>query len=83
MSEAVTAPTQVHAGRPHTAVAAAAELGLYVVTSSTIDQGKLAPDAGAARDAIRWARTQPGVGTALVGMGHPEHVDANAAAFAR
>jgi aryl-alcohol dehydrogenase-like predicted oxidoreductase len=83
MSEAVTAPTQVHAGRARTAIAAAAELGLYVVTSSTIDQGKLAPDAGTARDAIRWARTQPGVGTALVGMGRPEHVDANAAAFAR
>jgi aryl-alcohol dehydrogenase-like predicted oxidoreductase len=83
MNEAATAATQVHAGRARTALAAAAELGLYAFTSATIDQGKLAPDPAAGAEAIRWARTQPGVGTALVGMGRPEHVTANAAAFTR
>ena len=53
------------------------------MSSASILQGKLAADADAAREAIDWVRTRPGLGTALVGMGRPEHVDADVAAFRR
>lgn len=83
MTEASDARTQVHHGRAMSLLDAAADLGIYVMTSASIHQGKLAPDPSAARAAIDWVRTRPGVGTALVGMGRPEHVDANAATFRR
>jgi aryl-alcohol dehydrogenase-like predicted oxidoreductase len=83
MAEASEARTQVHHGKQLTLLEAAAELGVYVMSSATIHQGKLAPDDGAARTAIEWARTRPGLGTALVGMGRPEHVEVNAGTFRR
>lgn len=77
LREAALAPTQ--RGRPLLAVAA--DLGLYVMSSASIMQGKLAPDAAAARAALDWTRTRPGLGTALVGTSRAEHVEANAGVF--
>lgn len=48
---------------------------VYVMTSASIMQGKL-PDPA---KALEFVRTTPGVGTALVGMKKPEHVEAIAA----
>lgn len=69
----------------------AAAAGMYVMTSASILQGKLARDlpAGAralaaglrtdAQRALQLTRSAPGVGTALVGMKTLEHVEENAA----
>jgi len=81
MTEAAEVRTQ--AGGRQTLLDAAHALDVYVMSSASILQGKLAADAGAAADAIDWVRTRPGLGTALVGMGRPEHVDADCAAFRR
>jgi len=83
MAEASEIRTQGRGADQLTALAAARELGLYVMASASILQGKLATEPGAAAAAIDWVRTRPGLGTALVGMGRPEHVDADAAAFRR
>jgi len=77
MTEAATAPSQ--GGRP--LLDAAAELGVYVMASATIMQGRLAAVAGSAVPAIEWVRTRPGLGTALIGMGRARHVEDNAAGF--
>ncbi|HTJ45058.1 MAG TPA: aldo/keto reductase [Kofleriaceae bacterium] len=83
MSEAAEVATQERSGRRYSLLEAASELGIYVMSSASILQGKLAPDASAARDAIDWVRTRPGLGTALVGMGRPAHVDIDCSAFRR
>jgi aryl-alcohol dehydrogenase-like predicted oxidoreductase len=68
----------------------AEELGVAVVGSATLSQGKLTqglPDIirkklGTASDtesAIQFARSAPGLATALIGMGRKEHVAANLA----
>ncbi|HWU86247.1 MAG TPA: aldo/keto reductase, partial [Kofleriaceae bacterium] len=72
MPEAATLPTQ----RGRTLLQAAAELGLHVMSSSSIHQGRLPAT-------LAETRTTPGLGTALVGMSRPAHVDANAASFRR
>ena len=72
MPEAAELPTQ--RGRP--LLQAAAELGLYVMSSCSIHQGRLPATLGD-------TRTLPGLGTALVGASRPAHVDANAASFRR
>jgi aryl-alcohol dehydrogenase-like predicted oxidoreductase len=77
MTEAADLATQ--AGR--TLLDAAADLGVYVMSSASILQGKLAPDAAAGQAALDWTRTRPGLGTALVGMSRIEHVERNAAVF--
>lgn len=77
MTEACDLATQ--AGR--TLLDAAADLGVYVMASASIMQGKLAPDPASAQAALDWTRTRPGLGTALVGMSRVEHVDRNAAVF--
>jgi hypothetical protein len=79
LPEAAEAPTQ--RGRP--LLAAARDLGLYVMSSASIMQGKLAPDPPAARAALQWTRTRPGLGTALVGTSRAEHVEHNAGVFRR
>lgn len=73
------------------AIDAAAEFGLGVVTSATLKQGALAspfmadlspyfPEmATAAQRAIQFARSTPGVTSALVGMCTPAHVGENLA----
>jgi predicted aldo/keto reductase-like oxidoreductase len=69
-------------------LAAAAELAIAVMGSATLYQGRLAhglPDSlkktlGMKTDsesAIQFARSAPGLTTALVGMGHEEHVREN------
>lgn len=80
VSDAFYSPTQ-----------AAAELGLTVITSATLKQGTLVgpfmaelapffPEADTdAQRAIQFARSSPGVTSALVGMGQPAHVQENLA----
>jgi aryl-alcohol dehydrogenase-like predicted oxidoreductase len=77
MTEACDLATQ--AGR--TLLDAADDLGVYVMSSASILQGKLAPDVASGQAALDWTRTRPGLGTALVGMSRVEHVDRNAAVF--
>jgi hypothetical protein len=72
MTEAALAPTQ--RGRP--LLDAAPDLGIYVMSSASIHQGKLDP-----ASALAWTRTRSGLGTALVGMSHVDHVTANVASF--
>lgn len=90
MPEARAMATQRIEGGQVPALDAAARLGLYVMSSASINQGKLAarlPRSSAASDdgldapaerALQFARSAPGMGTALVGMKDPAHVDANA-----
>lgn len=89
MREAARNPTQVREGARVPFLDAASDHGLYVMTSASIHQGHLAqghppavraafPDAPSdAVRAIQFARSTAGVGTALVGMGRPEHVAEN------
>jgi aryl-alcohol dehydrogenase-like predicted oxidoreductase len=90
MPEARATPTQEVDGVQLPALDAAAQLGLYVVSSASIEQGKLAarlprgvPADSAlptpAQRALQFARSAPGMGTALVGMKNAAHVDENAA----
>lgn len=76
---------------PQSALEFAREAGLNVFTSASLSQGDLVdelPEAVAARlegdtpaqRAINFARSAPGVTTALVGTGSPEHVAENVAA---
>jgi aryl-alcohol dehydrogenase-like predicted oxidoreductase len=90
MPEARVMATQVVGGAQIPALDAAARLGLYVMSSASIEQGKLAvrlPRGPAASDdgldspaarALQFARSAPGMGTALVGMKTVAHVEANA-----
>ena len=69
---------------------AAGRLEVYVMTSASIYQGQLArnlpPIIGEflpgletdAQRALQFVRSTPGVGTALVGMKQPAHVEENA-----
>ncbi|MGH7315670.1 MAG: aldo/keto reductase, partial [Candidatus Rokuibacteriota bacterium] len=90
MTEAMTVASQ-RVGRASVPVMQAAEqLGIYVMTSASILQGKLArnlPPALAevldglrtdAQRALQFARSTPGVGTALCGMQRVAHVEENA-----
>jgi aryl-alcohol dehydrogenase-like predicted oxidoreductase len=73
---------------------AATKLGLYVMASAPIYQGKLAQNlppmiadllpglATDAQRALQFVRSTPGIGTALVGMKSVGHVDENAAVAA-
>jgi aryl-alcohol dehydrogenase-like predicted oxidoreductase len=91
MPEARVMATQRVGGAQMPALDAAARLGLYAMSSASIEQGKLAarlPRGAAASDdrlrspaerALQYARSAPGMGTALVGMKTPAHVEANAA----
>jgi aryl-alcohol dehydrogenase-like predicted oxidoreductase len=91
MTEAITLANQ-RIGRVSLPVMQAAEqLGLYVMTSASILQGKLARNLPAAltqvldglrtdaQRALQFARSTPGVGTALCGMQQVAHVEENAA----
>lgn len=72
LPEAATLPAQ----RGRTLLAAAAELGVYVMSSCSIHQGRLPRT-------LAQTRALPGLGTALVGASRSAHVDANAASFRR
>jgi aryl-alcohol dehydrogenase-like predicted oxidoreductase len=90
MPEAYAHTTQKVAGREVPLLEAAEHFGVTVMTSASILQGRLSrglPEAlhealpGLASDALRaiqFARSAPGVTTALVGMGQPAHARQNA-----
>jgi len=85
MTSAASVETQTVQGEQMSALEAADALDLYVFTSATLMQGTLAEERveGAsyggtpAQDAIEYARSTDGVGTALVGMSSVEHVREN------
>jgi aryl-alcohol dehydrogenase-like predicted oxidoreductase len=89
MPEAYGHVTQSVAGRPLSFLEAARELGITVMTSASILQGRLARGLPAelgqvlsglgtdAQRAIQFVRSAPGVTTALVGMGRLAHVTEN------
>jgi len=88
MMEALTLANQTVAGRQGSMVQAARTLGVTLITSAALLQGQLTrnlpPFVSAAlglksdlQRALQFARSTPGVTTALVGMGRPEHVRAN------
>jgi aryl-alcohol dehydrogenase-like predicted oxidoreductase len=87
LPEAYTSSNQ-GSGRNQSLLAAASELGIAVIGSATLHQGQLTyglPNPVGelfgfktdAENAIQFSRSAPGLTTALVGMGHEEHVVAN------
>ena len=90
MPEALTRPNQVVDGRAMPMVQAARALGVTLITSAALLQGQLTknlpPFIGAALNlktnsslALQFARSVPGLTSALVGMSKVEHVNANLA----
>ena len=88
MPEALLRPNQVVEGKTMAMVQAARPLGITLMTSAALLQGQLTsnlpPYIGAAlglktdsANALQFARSVPGVTTALAGMSHVEHVRAN------
>lgn len=92
MPEAATQQTQAGdtpESPRRTILATAADLGIHVMASASISQGKLArmiPDSIAqgfpeldthAQRALQFARSTPGLSTALVGMKQPAHISEN------
>jgi aryl-alcohol dehydrogenase-like predicted oxidoreductase len=81
MREAVKDKTQIVFGEALSFIEAAKRFGVHVVTSGTIGQGEFAGPNLA--QAINFARSQPGVVTALVGMSKAAHVRENLEIAAR
>ena len=91
MPEARATPTQIVGGERVSVLEAARRLGVSVVTSAAILQGQLArrlspavaialPDLDTdAQRALQFARSTPGIATALVGMSRRRHVAENLA----
>jgi aryl-alcohol dehydrogenase-like predicted oxidoreductase len=89
MPEAVTQANESIDGEPLTVVEAAKTLGVTVMASGSMLQGRVArglPDtirsalgslSTDAQTAIQFVRSVPGITTALVGMSRIEHVDEN------
>ncbi len=89
MPEALTSINQNVGGEKLTTIEAATKLGVTVVASASLLQGRVArslPDnvreslgslATDAQTAIHFVRSSPGVTTALVGMSRVEHVEEN------
>jgi aryl-alcohol dehydrogenase-like predicted oxidoreductase len=89
MAEAFQLENQRIESHELTVLEAAAELGVTVVASASLLQGKVArglPDnvrqlfarvSTDAQRAIQFVRSTPGITTALVGMSRPEHVSEN------
>ena len=87
MTEAFTADTQVIDGEAVPLFEAARRLGVYCMTSASMHQGQLARGLppmlrellpglrSDAQRAVQFARSTPGVGTALVGMKSGAHVE--------
>jgi aryl-alcohol dehydrogenase-like predicted oxidoreductase len=94
MPEAFTRANQRLDGAFFSTLDVARHLGLYVMASASMLQGRLAQGLPAqfadlvpglstdAQRAIQFVRSTPGVGTALVGMKSAAHVDENAAVAA-
>jgi predicted aldo/keto reductase-like oxidoreductase len=91
MTEALAQPNQPIGKASVSVLQAAEQLGVYVMASASIFQGKLArnlPPALSqvleglrtdAQRALQFVRSTPGVGTALCGMTQVAHVEENAA----
>ena len=89
MPEALTLHNQVVDGREMSTLEAAAELGITVMASASIFQGRVAHNLPEdlrealgslgtdAQSAIQFVRSTPGITTALVGMSRAEHVEEN------
>jgi aryl-alcohol dehydrogenase-like predicted oxidoreductase len=88
MPEAFANANQKMGSNKMSLLAAAQELGVAVIGSASLLQGKLAgplPEFvretlgcdSDAEAAIQFARSAPGIAAALVGMSHKEHVEAN------
>jgi len=89
MPEALTLLNQDVENEPLTVLEAADRLGVTVVASASILQGRVARQLPEdvrnalgslptdARTAIQFVRSTPGITTALVGMSHIEHVEEN------
>jgi aryl-alcohol dehydrogenase-like predicted oxidoreductase len=88
MPEALLRPNQVVEGKTMAMVQAARPLGITLMTSAALLQGQLTQNLpryiGAvlglktdSANALQFARSVPGVTTALAGMSHVEHVRAN------
>src|SRR5258708_3319363 len=89
MTEALTLGNQSLRGGDRTVMEAAGELDITVIASASLLPGQVtkklpgfvAEALGLANDterALQFARSAPGITTALVGMSRPEHVKANA-----
>ena len=72
MSEAITLANETLDGQRMTVVDAATRLGVTVVASASLLQGRIDPQA-----AIQFVRSAPGITTALIGMSRVEHVEEN------
>jgi predicted aldo/keto reductase-like oxidoreductase len=88
MTEALTLGNQSLASGEKTVMEAAAELGITLVGSAALLQGQVAQNLpafvaealGLSNDverALQFARSAPGITTALVGMSRTAHVEAN------
>ncbi len=88
MPEAYALVNQSFNRKKQSLLSVAAQLGIAVVGSATLQQGQLThglPDFvnsvlgldSDAENAIQFSRSAPGVTTSLVGMGHKERVTAN------
>jgi aryl-alcohol dehydrogenase-like predicted oxidoreductase len=89
MPEALVAENQTHQGAHVSLLESAKALGVTVVASASILQGKVARDlpehvreplgslATDAQTAIQFTRSTPGITTALVGMSNRAHVEEN------
>lgn len=89
LPEALTLSNQTVAGQQVSTLEAAAALGVTVISSASIFQGRVAQGlpkdlraslgslATDAQTAIQFVRSAPGICTALVGMSRLEHVDEN------
>jgi aryl-alcohol dehydrogenase-like predicted oxidoreductase len=89
MTEALTLGNQTIAGESKTVMEAASELGITLIASASLLQGQVARNLPPfvaqalglqtdAERALQFVRSSPGITSALVGMSHPEHVQANA-----
>jgi aryl-alcohol dehydrogenase-like predicted oxidoreductase len=74
MPEAVDVANETIGGEAMSVVEAAKRLGVTVIASASLFQGRIPP-----RDAIQFARDTPGITTALIGMSKVEHVEQNLA----
>ena len=89
MTEAFTRANQPVNDRMVPVLEAARQLGVYVMASASVHQGQLTRNlppliteyipglTSDAQRALQFVRSTPGVGTALVGMKSPEHVEEN------
>lgn len=72
MPEATTNANETLDGEQVTVIEAAKRLGVTVIASASLMQGRIDPQA-----AIEFVRSNPGITTALIGMSRVEHVEEN------